>query len=77
MKTFITDNKEYENISGWKNVYIYVSGEVANYLFSKNMRIYQVEKTYIFMYSVKLPIMYFQPWQLQLLGAQFHRRYYF
>ena len=33
-KTFITDNKEYENISGWKNVYIYVSSEVVDYVFS-------------------------------------------
>ena len=44
MKTFITDNKKYENISGWKKVYIYVSEEVFDYVFSKNMRIYQVKK---------------------------------
>ena len=37
----------------------------------KNIPMYQVEQTYIFMYPVKLLMMYFQPSQLQLLGVQF------
>ena len=32
-KTFITDNKEYAYVSGWKKLYIYVSSEVADDVF--------------------------------------------
>ena len=38
---------------------------------------YQVEHTCIFMYQVKLLMMYFQPSQLQLLGVHFQRMYMF
>ena len=125
--------KEYDNISGRKNVYIYVFGEVVDDVFStmtittfrctiaqnvlllnerarsncllqilwnistidvdsverrhryfakmaktfiqtiNSMLMYQVEQTYIFMYPVKLLIMYFLPSQLQILGVQFCR----
>ena len=33
-KTFITDNKEYAYVSGWTNLYIYVSSEVVDDVFS-------------------------------------------